>query len=83
MTMLGDQWEDSLAEAEVVLECPAATIPNPDRTSCIECEKPCGLCKDRVDKCTTCHPDSDEPYLYEYKCLKECPEGYHASPLDG
>ena len=63
--------------------CPISMIPSKDGLSCVECEAPCKQCVQTVDQCSSCDLNSDLPYLYGYKCLKQCPDGYAPMVKDG
>jgi len=44
----------------------------------LPCQAPCKECAESVSECTACFESSLLPFLYEYACVEECPQGYTA-----
>ncbi|XP_048360333.1 proprotein convertase subtilisin/kexin type 5-like [Sphaerodactylus townsendi] len=58
--------------------CPQGTFGNMKMRKCENCTENCEKCI-RTNHCLKCQSDLDEPhYLYQGKCLLECPEGFFA-----
>uniref|UniRef100_A0ACB8ES17 Uncharacterized protein n=1 Tax=Sphaerodactylus townsendi TaxID=933632 RepID=A0ACB8ES17_9SAUR len=56
--------------------CPQGTFGNMKMRKCENCTENCEKCI-RTNHCLKCQSDLDEPhYLYQGKCLLECPECY-------
>ena len=64
----------------IIDEAVAGMVPG------IECVLPCKSCAGLTQKsvCTSCHApgtdgiDVDKPYLHNFDCYEECPDGYYA-----
>lgn len=45
---------------------------------CQGCQSPCSTCSILATNCTGCLSSGSTPYLYAYRCLSLCPNGYYS-----
>ena len=45
---------------------------------CQGCTSPCSSCSLTVTNCTACLTSGSSPYLYQFRCLSRCPDGFYS-----
>ncbi len=45
--------------------------------NCVNCASLCASCSNTMSNCTSCDTSSANAYLFNYKCLSECPSTYY------
>ncbi|XP_028970632.2 proprotein convertase subtilisin/kexin type 5 [Esox lucius] len=57
-------------------QCPPGSFSSPLGQLCEDCSPNCNTCQDSSDNCVSCPPGLNTLFLFQGRCLAECPEGF-------